>query len=68
MAWRFKDGTDLHLASFCLAGPGDAELRLTGADDPAFKFTALKAQYADVRDVLGGTPPGMPPGRGMCLS
>jgi len=29
-----KDGTELHLASFCLA---DAELHLTGADDPAFK-------------------------------
>ncbi len=51
-----KDGTELHLASFCLA---DAELRLVGADDPA--FAALKVQYADV---LGGAPPGMPPDRG----
>ena len=33
-----KDGTGLHQASICLA---DAELRLAGADDPA--FTALKA-------------------------
>ncbi len=38
-----KDGTELHLASFCLA---DAELRLAGADDPA--FAALKVKYADV--------------------
>ena len=44
-----KDGTELHLASFCLA---DAELRLAGADDPA--FTPLKSQYSDV---LGGAPP-----------
>jgi hypothetical protein len=36
-----KYGTELHLASFCLA---DAELRLAGAGDPA--FAAL--QYADV--------------------
>ena len=50
-----RDGTELHLASFCLA---DAELRLTGADDPA--FAPLKAAYADV---LGGAPPGMPPER-----
>jgi hypothetical protein len=54
-----KDGTELHLASFCLA---DAELRLAGADDPA--FAALKIQYADV---LGGAPPGMPPDHGMEL-
>jgi len=54
-----KDGTELHLASFCLA---DAELRLEGADDPA--FAALKVEYADV---LGGAPPGMPPDRGMEL-
>ena len=54
-----KDGTELHLASFCLA---DAELRLAGADDPA--FAALKVQYADV---LGGAPHGMPPDRGMEL-
>ena len=33
-----KDGMERRLASFCLA---DAELRLAGADDPA--FTALKA-------------------------
>ena len=54
-----RDGTVLHLASFCLA---DAELRLTGTDDPA--FTTLKAAYADV---LGGAPPGLPPDRGMEL-
>ena len=54
-----KDGTELHLASFCMA---DAELRLAGADDPA--FAALKVKYADV---LGGAPPGMPPDRGMEL-
>ena len=48
------DGTVLHLASFCLA---DAELRLEGADDPA--FASLKAKYADV---LGGAPPGLPSG------
>ena len=54
-----KDGTVLHLASFCLA---DAELRLEGTDDPA--FAALKARYADV---LGGAPAGMPPDRGMEL-
>ena len=54
-----KDGTELHLASFCLA---DAELRLEGADDPA--FAALKVRYADV---LGGAPPGLPPDRGMEL-
>ena len=53
------DGTELHLASFCLA---DVELRLSGADDPA--FTTLKAEYADV---LGGAPPGLPPERGMEL-
>jgi hypothetical protein len=51
-----RDGTALRLASFDMA---DAELRLTGADDPA--FAALKAAYADV---LGGAPPG-PPDRGM---
>ena len=49
-----RDGTELHLASFGLA---DAELRLDGADDPA--FLALKAEYADV---LGGAPPWLPPG------
>jgi hypothetical protein len=54
-----KDGTELHLVSFCLA---DAELRLAGADDPA--FAALKVKYANV---LGGAPPGMPPDRGMEL-
>jgi hypothetical protein len=54
-----KDGTELHLASFCLA---DAELHLEGTDDPA--FAALKVRYADV---LGGAPPGMPPDRGMEL-
>ena len=54
-----KDGTELHLASFCLA---DAELQLVGADDPA--FAALKGRYADV---LGGPPPGMPPDRCMEL-
>ena len=35
----FKDGTELHLASFCLA---DAELRLAGTDDPA--LAALKVK------------------------
>jgi hypothetical protein len=54
-----KDGTELHLASFCQA---DAGLRLVGADDPA--FAALKVQYADV---LGGAPPGMQPDQGMEL-
>jgi hypothetical protein len=54
-----RDGTELHLASFCLA---DAELRLDGVDDPA--FAALKAKYADV---LGGAPPGLPPARDMEL-
>ena len=54
-----RDGTELHLASFCLA---DAELRLDGVDDPA--FAALKAKYADV---LGGAPPGLPPERDMEL-
>jgi hypothetical protein len=54
-----KDGTELHLASFCLA---DAELRLEGADDPA--FAELKVTYADV---LGGAPSGMPRDRGMEL-
>jgi hypothetical protein len=66
MAGRFvdglevlTDGTELHLASFCLT---DAELRLTGEDDPA--FDDLKRQYADV---LGGAPSGLPPDRGMEL-
>jgi hypothetical protein len=45
-----RDGTELHLASFRLA---DAELRLEGADDPA--FATLKAEHADV---LGGRPRG----------
>jgi hypothetical protein len=54
-----KDGMKLHLASCCLA---DAELRLEGADDPA--FAALKVTYADV---LGGAPSGMQPDRGMEL-
>ena len=54
-----KDGTELHLATLCLA---EAELRLTGTDDPA--FAALKVKYADV---LGGAPPGMPLDRGMEL-
>jgi hypothetical protein len=43
----------------CMA---DAELRLPGADDPA--FAVLRAEYADV---LGGAPPGLPPDRGMEL-
>jgi hypothetical protein len=43
-----KDGTELHLVSFCLA---DAELRLAGADGPA--FAALMVKYADV---LGRAP------------
>ena len=54
-----KDGTELHLASFRLV---DAELHLTGTDDPA--FTEVKARYADV---LGGVPSGLPPDRGMEL-
>ena len=54
-----KDGTELQLASFCLA---DVELRLVGTDDPA--FAALKVKYADVLD---GAPPGMPPDRGIEL-
>ena len=57
-----KDGTELHLASFCLA---DAELRLDsleGSDDPM--FATLKAQYADV---LGGSRQGMSPDRGVEL-
>ena len=45
-----KNGTVLHLASFCLA---DAELCLEGADDPA--FAELKVRNADV---LGGAPAG----------
>ena len=48
-------GTELHFTSFCLA---DADLTLTGTDDPA--FAALKAGYADV---LGWAPPGLPPGQ-----
>ena len=54
-----RDGTELHLASFCMT---DAELRLAGSDDPT--FAALKVEYADV---LGGAPPGLPPERGMEL-
>ncbi len=54
-----RDGTELHLASFCLA---DVELRLAGNDDAA--FAALKVEYADV---LGGAPPGLPPEQGMEL-
>ena len=56
-----KDGTvtELYLASFGLA---DAELRVEGADDPAFAM--LKVRYADV---LGGAPSGMPPDRGVEL-
>ena len=53
-----KDGTVLHLASFCLT---DAELRLEGAEDPA--FAELKVRYADVL----GAPADMPPERGMEL-
>jgi hypothetical protein len=56
---ELKDGSELHFAYFCLA---DAELHLTGADDPA--FAALKGRYSDV---LGGDPHGMPPDRGMEL-
>jgi hypothetical protein len=44
----FRDGTELHLASFCLA---DAELHLAGTDDPA--LSELKVEYADV---LGTSP------------
>ena len=54
-----KDGTELQLASFCLA---DAELHLQRADDAV--FAALKHQYADV---LGGAQQSMPPDRGMEL-
>ncbi len=54
-----KDGTELHLASLGLA---DADLRLAGADDPA--FAALKVECADE---LGGAPSGLPPDRGMEL-
>ena len=54
-----KDGTKLHLASFCRA---DAELHLVGTNDPA--FAALKVKFAEG---LGGAPPGMPPDRGMEL-
>ena len=54
-----RDGTELHLASF---HPAEAELHLTGSDDPA--FATLKAEYADV---LAGAPKGMPPDRGMEL-
>ena len=54
-----KDGAELHLASFCLAG---TELCLAGADDAA--FSALKVKYAEV---LGGALPGMPPDRSMEL-
>ena len=54
-----RNGTKLHLASFCLA---DTELSLEGADNPA--FVALNAEYVDV---LGGAPPGLPPDRGMGL-
>ena len=54
-----RDGTELHLASFC---PADAALRLAGADNEA--FTDLKEEYADV---LGGAPKGMPLDWGMEL-
>ncbi len=54
-----RDGTELHLASFCLA---DAELLLAGDDDAA--FAAFKVEYGDV---LGGAPPGLPPERCMEL-
>jgi hypothetical protein len=54
-----RDGTELHLASFCLA---DVELRLAGDDD--VEFAALKVEYADV---LGGAQPGLPQERGMEL-
>ena len=53
----FWDGKELHLTSFCLA---DADLRLTGVDNPA--FGALKVQYVDV---LGGAPQNLPPDRWM---
>ncbi len=54
-----RNGTELHLASSCLAG---VELRLAGDDDAA--FAALKVEYADA---VGGAPPGLPPERGMEL-
>ena len=53
------DGTELHLASFCVA---DATLSLEGQDDPT--FDGLKHTF---KDVLGGPPPGMPPDRRMEL-
>ena len=52
-----KDGTELHLATLCLA---EAELRLTGTDDPA--FAELKFKY-----VLSGASPDIPSDRGMEL-
>ncbi len=55
-----RDGTELHLASFCLA---DVELCLAGDDDDA-AFAALKVEYADV---LAGAQPWLPPERGMEL-
>ena len=56
-----KDGTELHLASFCLE---DSALILAGADDPAFMAIKTNLKYADVS---GGVPPGLPPDRGMEL-
>ena len=53
------DGTELHLASFCLA---DTELLLMGTDNSA--FDELKTQYSDM---LGAVPPGLPPDRCMEL-
>ena len=44
-----KDGTKLHLASFCLE---DSALHLAGTDDLA--FTTIKAKYSVV---LGGPRP-----------
>ena len=52
-----KDGTERHLASFCLE---DSAPHLAGADDPA--FTTIEIKYADL---LGGAPPGLPPDPGI---
>ena len=54
-----KDGTEMHLASFCFE---DLALHLACGDDPA--FTAIKTKHADV---LGVAPPGLPPDRVMEL-
>ena len=55
---ELKDGTELHLALFCLE---DLALHLAGADDPAFTAIKTNLKYADV---LGGAPPSLPPDPG----